>query len=118
MVDNIKGSDYLINNTQVKRNNLESLLLQNKVKRENPYSGFSVEDQTDISSEAYKMLEKEEEITAYTQYLLNLIKGEEENPKVSLLAEQYQNGTYQMPSDEALAEAMLGNADVKDLLGL
>lgn len=120
MVDNIKGSEYLINNPQINNSNtLQALLAKNKAKQSDGYSGFNVKDQTEISKEAYQLLEKEEEVKAYTQYLLEQIKGEDsENSKVAAIAEQYKNGTYQMPTDDQLAEALLGNGDFKDLMGL
>lgn len=116
MVNNVNGSDG-VTGRQVQQKNLQSLMNSKKLQQNNPYSGFAVSDQADISNEAIKLFSKEQEI----EYYKNLLMGDDsdvDNAKVDKIKAMYESGQYQMPSDDQLADMLLDNQDFKGLMDL
>lgn len=116
MVDNIQGSEYLAN-TQLQKQTLEALLNSKRVQTNNPYSSLpSILDETDISSEAIDLFNKDSEIDYYTGILKNM--PDIDADKVAAIKALYDNGEYELPSDEELASALLNDFDFTSLLEL
>lgn len=116
MVDNIQGSEYIANR-QVSKQTLEALMNTKRVQNNNPYASMpSILDQTEISKEALQLFNKESEVEHYTE-ILKAMPDLNEN-KIAAIKAQFEAGTYELPSDEELASALLGDMDFKSLLGL
>lgn len=118
MVENIQGSNYIPSkqisqSTQPK--DIQTLLNSKRLQQNNPYGNTPVFDKTDISSDAINLLKKEEEVDQFK----NAAKDQPEvnSDKVAQLKAQYDSKDYKMPSNEKLADALLGNADFRSMMG-
>lgn len=116
MVDNIQGSEYIANR-QISKQTLEALMNSKKLQNNNPYASMpSILDQTEISNEAIQLFEQESEVEQYLN-LLKQMPDLNEN-KIAAIKAQFESGTYELPTDDELASALLGDSDFKSLLGL
>jgi anti-sigma28 factor (negative regulator of flagellin synthesis) len=116
MVDNVHNSESVLNRQVQANQDLHKLVIQKRLNADNPYKELlSVSDTTDISNEALKLFEKEKELQFFKEMATE--EPEINRAKVELLKAQYEKGIYKMPSDDELAEALLGNSDFKTLMG-
>lgn len=110
MVDHINSNDALINNTIKQQQELLGIEKKSAVK--NPYQKVSeLTDRTDISDEALKLYEREQELEKYRKLVLEAIN---DDLNVSDIVSLINTGKYM--SDEDLADSLAKNEDFMDLL--
>lgn len=114
MVDNVNGSEYIVKR-QVQQQELQSLMNNKRLQRNNPYDDLTILDTTDISNEAISLFKKDEEV----DYFKELAKQElaTDDDRIAKIKAQYESGQYKIPSNDELAEALMSNTDFKVLLG-
>jgi anti-sigma28 factor (negative regulator of flagellin synthesis) len=115
MVDNINGTESLGNHQINTAKNIQQLLNQRRIQQgDNPYKEYPL-DKTDISQEALSLFTKDQEL----EFFKAMAKQEPdyESDKVARMKAQFEAGLYKMPSDDELADVLLGDADFKALMG-
>lgn len=115
MFNNVNGSDGVAGR-QVQQKSLLELINSKKLQQNNPYTGFAVSDQTEISDEAISLFSKEQEIEYFKSMLAK--EPEVDQDRVEAIKAQYESGSYSLPSDSDLADMLLGNSDFSKFMEL
>ena len=118
MVENIQGFNYLPNkqiNQSQQPKDIQTLLNSKRIQQSNPYDSNPVFDKTDISSDAISLFEKEKENDYFKQAAQS--EPDIDADKVAQIKAQFDSNEYKMPSNDKLAEMLLGNSDFRSLMG-
>lgn len=107
MLNNI-SSDSLINNSLIQQNEVTSV--ERKLTTSNPYAANKNElvDESDISSEAMSLYQKDQEIQQYKSMVMDSLNS---GSGIDDIKSLIQNGNYSV-SDEDLASSMMDDFDL------
>ncbi len=119
MLNNIENQDILLKNSIAQQNQVSTI--GSKAEAKNPYMKLAeFGDKLDISEEARKLYEQEQDIAKYKSMVMAALNAPENKEETASILDLIKSGEY--VSDDDLADTMIeegpGSVDASELLDI